>query len=307
MAKKEYQTQNSKRNMDLQKTESIQMYGSLRGRDDPNPVISIAYEPNNAELLKFKAAVRELNEWAVSDAYRIVEQAYINFQETHKAVEQAMTNQKGAHDAMLALNTSFLGLLSMFRLYIDHTETKLKRSDHSSASQEYKSFKEAASQEYDSHFAYRFCWELRNYTQHCGFPIHKLEFSEGYVPGTQDIESKFDALFIQERLIRYHTRWKEKVRNDILAMESRFSIFPIAEQLITSLRVIHQTMMKIYKPRLTAAATIIKEAAEKATEKEPGYPCIFTLPTSARDNQERLRQLTFQRMPMDLIKIVRAL
>lgn len=75
------------------------------------------------------------------------------------------------------INRVFLNLLVGLRMYLDHTETYIKRQ-YGEESSNWQKFRKACVDAYDGHFAYRFMYKLRNYAQHCGLPLNTFNVSE---------------------------------------------------------------------------------------------------------------------------------
>jgi hypothetical protein len=68
------------------------------------------------------------------------------------------------------INRRLVNYLATVRLFLDHNEARLKRI-YGKNRPPFTAFKDACRQAYDSSFAYRFLYKLRNYSQHCGPPI----------------------------------------------------------------------------------------------------------------------------------------
>jgi hypothetical protein len=79
-------------------------------------------------------------------------------------------NPVRAHDEM---NRLIVNYLTSMRLYLDHTEARLKRH-YESTSGPLAAFKQQAASEFDTKPEYRLFYKLRNYVQHVGLPVHRL-------------------------------------------------------------------------------------------------------------------------------------
>ena len=99
--------------------------------------------------------------------------------------EQLMSHDSGATlnlrrdpDAIqVAVTTSVVNFLLAMRMYLDHSETELKRLDQYGGTTKFPSWKGVCSAEYDDYFAYRFLCRFRNYVQHVGLPINAWNLS----------------------------------------------------------------------------------------------------------------------------------
>lgn len=68
-----------------------------------------------------------------------------------------------------SVNRYFVHLLSSGKLFIDFNENQIKKK-YSKNSDVYKKTHSFASYQFDSNFSYRFCYYLRNFSQHIGLP-----------------------------------------------------------------------------------------------------------------------------------------
>lgn len=117
---------------------------------------------------------------------------------------------------------------SVFRSFLDHWETYLKRK-FGKDSKEFKLFKNATAKEYDNVFAYRFTYELRNYIQHEEFPNITSSAS------INDLEEKHFSLdFYRKELIESGHNWK-KVKNDFFDENCKLDFLLMLPQIIKSL------------------------------------------------------------------------
>ncbi|MEX0748075.1 MAG: hypothetical protein WD275_08760 [Rhodothermales bacterium] len=66
-------------------------------------------------------------------------------------------------------NRRLLNLLTSCKMLVDHAETRFKRT-YGEDSEPFRQLERAKHAAYDSEFAYRFSYRLRNYVQHCGMP-----------------------------------------------------------------------------------------------------------------------------------------
>lgn len=66
---------------------------------------------------------------------------------------------------------SVVNFLTAMRMFLDQSETELKRLDKADDGNRFSAWKEVCSSEYDYYFAYRFLYRFRNYVQHVGLPL----------------------------------------------------------------------------------------------------------------------------------------
>ncbi len=115
------------------------------------------------------------------------------------------------------VNRFMMHLLSSGKLFVDFAENQIKIKHE----QESEKFHKLTSQQYDNSFAYRFCYNLRNFSQHVGIPISALHKKQDYV----DDEKVIISLLIEkDYLLNSSFNWKKmraeiEARNDIDAVE----------------------------------------------------------------------------------------
>jgi hypothetical protein len=85
----------------------------------------------------------------------------------------------------LRINQYIMNILSSSVIFLSHTKYNInkrygKNSDMS------KMYIGATRFGYDTNFAYRFLYRLRNYTQHCGIPAIRVSFRTGEKVGEPD-------------------------------------------------------------------------------------------------------------------------
>ncbi len=115
------------------------------------------------------------------------------------------------HEAMgtvlSKLNLGLINYLTAMRLVLDHTETRLNRKFGESSS-EFKTFKEAASFEFDNSFEYRFISKLRNFVQHCGMPLNHAEENAKLLDETTGASKhSFEVGFDPKELLKEFKKW----------------------------------------------------------------------------------------------------
>jgi hypothetical protein len=91
------------------------------------------------------------------------------------AIAQLRGPYSRLQDNVMSAVGATMDLLNNMRLYLDHTETRCKAADDKSY---WQTFRAACVQEYDKHFAYRFCYKLRNYAQHLAIPVDSVNFDQ---------------------------------------------------------------------------------------------------------------------------------
>lgn len=117
----------------------------------------------------------------------------------------------------LEVNRKLLNYLSSIRSFTDHVETFIKRQ-FGKSSNFWRSYEFLKKSIYSSSFAYRFFYQLRDYTQHCGKPIECITWQaySSYVP-IVDVT----ILFRRDSLLEKFDSWKA-VKRDLVKMPETF-------------------------------------------------------------------------------------
>lgn len=105
----------------------------------------------------------------------------------------------------LNTNRHLLNYLFSFRTYIDHLETFIKR-EYGKQSNEVKEFKTLTAKIHDENFTYRFFYNLRNYSQHCGLPIDIFEIQPSILSGIYSVKLKIE--FDGKKLLQNFDDWR---------------------------------------------------------------------------------------------------
>lgn len=123
------------------------------------------------------------------------------------------------NDDSVKLNTNrhLLNYLFSFRTYIDHLETFIKR-EYGKQSNEVKEFKTLTANIHDENLAYRFFYNLRNYSQHCGLPIDIFEIQSSISDNIYSVKLKieFDGKKLLENFDDWRFAKKDLIENETL-------------------------------------------------------------------------------------------
>lgn len=124
--------------------------------------------------------------------------------------------------AMIELNRLFINMLSSFRSFIDHAETKVTRLPE--GAELLKRLKTAQAKEYDENIFYGLFWELRNFSQHCALPINsysiEIKKSKNGLRFKGNIVSRIGCRHLLEHSDKWKPHLKEWLaRNEYIEVE----------------------------------------------------------------------------------------
>lgn len=188
-------------------------------------------------------------------------------------VEDSAMNWPRMNHMILNINRYILNFLSSFRTFLDHTETNLKRR-YGDGTEQVQRFKEACVKEYDSEFAYRFLYRLRNYAQHCGMPIGHLSFNSKSVNRetgevSYDVSIKFD----RDLLLKNFDKWST-VKPELEALSKEFEVTQYINRLMISIERINSVANELDMPEIERCAKFIYHLFEPLLGRQE-YPCIL--------------------------------
>jgi len=229
-------------------------------------------------------------------------QAYFStldrYLEAHMSGNTEFLNQRPVY---LEINRQALNFLSSVRTYIDHHGTSISRR-HGTASQNLKRYEQYCSDAYDSSFAYRFLYKLRDYSQHCGLPINSIHLSDSLSPG--NIAERVHSLEVgihRDRILQ-DFNWKA-LKAEVAAQPPTIDVNSHISRLMSDLDGINQSVIQDELPALQQSAREIIALVSRI-EYDEGMPCVFELDDSLLTQSIRKRRksanLRFTVVPVSL-------
>jgi hypothetical protein len=138
--------------------------------------------------------------------------------------QQRTTNATIMGDAQLDISRRLSNVLSAFKSVLDHGETYFSRT-YGNNSSELLAWKSAQSTEFDTVFAYRFFYALRNFTQHIDAPPIMLSFKSQADNDQVTMRVDLD----REGLLRDGEHKFKRVKEEMLAMPAQLSLVELLE------------------------------------------------------------------------------
>lgn len=111
---------------------------------------------------------------------------------------------------------------------------------------------------YDNSFAYRFFYKLRNYAQHVGLPIDRVQFTSQYNNKNGKVNGTLLIEFNRERLLNSFDSWSI-VKQDLLSMSEYFSVPPLISEMSHNLKEIFRNVKLAQKEELIQSSDLIIE------------------------------------------------
>lgn len=288
----------------LTSTTVKRLYLSIVERDDESsrPVISNLYALSKNESAKYPIYERKLKSWLQTDAeaFSLLEDAYESFLTTVNTVESKLSSNNpvpSVREELIRINSAFLSFLSISRLYVDHTASKIGSKNLN----ELKLHKVAASKEFDEHFAYRFFCQLRNYAQHRGLPLTGLNATGEIDLTTNKAKYTFELFFIKSELLEYKKIWSQLVYPDLLRSPERIPVLPLSEEYMECMRRIRQSSVRAFLPLIQKELAFIGEIIKKGQGQVPLYMADLKL-VGMQDN-EPIVDAHFTEVPVALVEL----
>jgi hypothetical protein len=228
------------------------------------------------EFDKISQEINELETFHSEDAlYNLIE---LNYQDLESRVEfylnQYISNPRldfsEFSSQFLDINRLILNLLSSIRTYLDHTETRLKRT-FGDTSEEYLQFKTLTNVCFDNHFAYRFLAKLRNYSQHCGLPTGSISISN------EESGHSLKLSLVRDSLLKNFDSWGAIVKPELQAQNEKFDIIPLLKNKTLLLRDVNQKISLSLIKKLTTQGNHLLDLIIETHDKGQGIPCILKI------------------------------
>jgi len=232
---------------------------------------------SDEEALLYRQSVEHLLRLDESDLLsRIVQRNRNSFESgmsahTPRGRTVRETNEIAA-ERQADITARLLNFLSAFRLFLDHSETRLKRQ-YGHDSDIVATFKKACTQSYDSVFAYRFLYKLRNYVQHCGLRVGDLIDERRIRAATElEVDQPSRCTFNTLDLVREgEDHFGPTLVKELRAGPTELDVQPLLAAATDEVKRIEQTVSHAEIPALTASAQTLRDLVRAATTNG-GFP-----------------------------------
>lgn len=146
------------------------------------------------------------------DLVSILEANFIQFQHSFSELPKEFNPQNFDREkklnALFNVNRHAANVLMAFRLFLDHTETRLKRS-YGENSEMFEHFDGTTSHFYDETDDYSIIYQLRNFVLHVGKPITATATAKLQDKSEQTYNSELSWYLDRDALLNKFDGWKE--------------------------------------------------------------------------------------------------
>ncbi|MFE5851862.1 hypothetical protein ACFQ61_01360 [Streptomyces sp. NPDC056500] len=253
-------------------------------RDSGNKMVAwnLGGEAVSSDLVEsHQAHLAVLVEALEKSPYAQLVSQYARFSEGLDGVHRGALSSSSSKEEVDRLPALLDSFLSAFRAFVDHT-CKWLSGRYGDAV--LRGFNANLSREYDSEFAYRFMYKLRNYSQHCGLPpvsgrVRRWIDSNGVK--RQEVSVTFDAM----ELLSKYDGWGQPVKAELQRMGGQFSVAEIAARLMSSCSIVYAELVCVIAPNLQESADFLIEC-DRSPEGSEFVPALFGIsPDEWRDSQ----------------------
>jgi hypothetical protein len=229
-------------------TDDSEDYKYSLGTYGDSPSFNLLIEITADEYDEFADAIGAVTRLRTTFDYMLVERNFLDLQSIYQFV--AITFSLGSRFARPdhrqlgeALMSSTVNWLTSVRLFLDHTETQLKRR-FGKDSTEVERFRLSTSSTFDSNVGYRFCYKFRNYVQHCGLPLSTISLREASKSSKQPAPHSVALLLDRDGLLLDYKEWGP-VKADLKAMPAKFALLPLALEAMEGARGVYRELLDI--------------------------------------------------------------
>lgn len=169
---------------------------------------------------------------------------------------------------ILEANKLVMNVLIAFKFFLDNAETYLKRKFNKD-SQIVENYLQLQRDIFDSSFAYRFLYKLRNYTAHLGFPLEYIHFDIKFNHENPELSTNSPQLILNIETMKEEKELFGKiVTQDLKNWSGDLDLIPLINELSHHIQTIQKYIYTSQKEELEEAIENIEYFIEnKKTER----------------------------------------
>jgi len=243
---------------------------------DPTLTFKMVHQLTESEWSQLDEAILAVNRLDSPFHYKLLERNFLQLRDIHQFVSITISLGKdfASGDRQLRVEsvmTATVNWLSSMRMFLDHEETDLKRR-FGKASAEFDAFNDVTSAAYDDEVGYRFAYQFRNYVQHCGLPLSRIQVGPPATPNPH-IKQVAKLQLDRDALLDRFDGWKQ-VQHDLEAMPPTFELLPLLAGAMTGLRAVNRACMEIDMDLALASTPLLATALDRLRGVD-GEPVLF--------------------------------
>jgi hypothetical protein len=212
-----------------------------------------------------------LTETFPASSFAALQKRYNEFKDSIEGVIAAFDDKSLTPQMVQSIATGIDDTLTALRRFADRTGHSLSQR-YGKESQEYLTFKQALSYEFDNMFPYRFAWHLRNYSDHRG-PVPFQVKQESELGASGAIGQGVQIVVDSRTLLAGHD-WHSLVRPDLEHINGEFSIEAVIDGVQVSCNRAYCKTLLAQEVSITAAMKAIRDLAHRA-DPPSGFAPVF--------------------------------
>jgi hypothetical protein len=249
---------------------------SLLGVGDWNVNI---YDPiSDEEYGSHESSAEFLTETFSNSSFAELQRRYNEFKDVMAEVSRAFDSRQLTPQMTQSIETKIGDILTSLRRFDDRTLHALSQR-YGHESEEYRTFKQALSYEFDNMFPYRFAWHLRSYSDHRAPVPFRVSQESGLSPSGA-VERTFKVVVDSRTLLLSHD-WHSLVRSDLELINGEFSIEAVIDGVQLSCRRAYCKMLLALEGSITAALATIRGFAHRVDSAAGFVPVFIKAPPGA--------------------------
>lgn len=232
-----------------------------------------------SEFERYAEAIASVDRVRLQSQFALVERNYRRLRSIRRYYENGYNKGVlGRHnftEVAFSYNSELVNWLIGTRLFLDHNKVALEH-EYGDDPSKVAAYRHATNVEHSQSPTYRVLYNLRDYVQHCDFPVSKLEtFLRNGVDRAGGIGLRLQLE--RDQILENHFNWKGQAKADLEGFPETFEIEELADEFMGSLRRLHWTLIDDRVKRAAEAAPIVSEAYQRVVEKAgpQGRPALM--------------------------------
>lgn len=207
---------------------SLAMLGGSNNNTGSAKTLTYKRDLSKSEIESLEHANKILNELTARSPYKHFQDRYDDlFTKIREITTKSATGELKPFDLDIVYG-KLDDLLSSLKGFEDRTKSLIS-DRYGKDSPQMTTFQTALSYEFDNTFDYRFCYNLRNYSQHKGSHFGRINSTAELVNGKH--KSTFEIMLNSSDLLSSYSKWHSMVKQDLNVLHTEFALIPIIQQL----------------------------------------------------------------------------
>ncbi|MFJ9159204.1 hypothetical protein ACIRPS_20665 [Streptomyces griseoviridis] len=240
----------------------------------PGMDVRIVREMPEDEFNRHVDAVSAYEVLVERGAFSLILRNYSNLQmmvDTFANIERYGGEFRNANREVVkrALMAELTNWLAATRLYLENERDFILR-EFGKAGEEMSEYKTATSSAFDGYEGYRFLYNLRDYTQHCGIPPGHVQVS-----GTRP-NRKVSIALDRSRLLMARFNWSSHAKALLESWPEQVPLMPLLESAMQGYSSIEECMLRIAIRRCVDVSPMLLDTLEDE-DLSNGNPALFKI------------------------------